>query len=450
MDERTRTTDHELPTEFRRISPKPEVKDPPSVKKRIGVGLIVVVLLALAIWQIARFAHPAAAPTGRPPAGTVQSVGASTVALHDVPVVVDALGTVTPLATVTVQTQISGYLTDVKFTEGDMVKKGAPLAQIDQRPYDILKSQYEGQLAHDQGLLAQAKADLTRFQTLAKQNSIALQQADDQAFLVQQYEGTVKQDQAMVATQVLNISYCNIVSPVSGRVGLRLVDPGNYVTPSSATGIAVVTQLQPITVIFSIPEDDLPDVMPQLNGGGGALQVTAFDRSNQKKLAVGKVIAVDNQIDTTTGTVKVRAQFDNTDSALFPNQFVNAELLVKTLANAVTVPTAAIQRGAPGASGGALGSYVYIINTDSTVTVRPIKTGPTITADNISLTEVPSGLKAGERVVTDGSDRLREAMKVRVTTIDGKQVAPAAAPAGGKKRNGGRRGSAGAAGASGQ
>lgn len=452
MDERTRTTDHELPTEFRHIGPKPEVKDPPSVKKRIGVGLIVVVLLALAVYQIARFAHPAQAPSGRPPQGTVQSVGASTVALHDVPVLVNALGTVTPLATVTVQTQISGYLTDVKFTEGDVVKKGAPLAQIDQRPYDILKNQYEGQLAHDQGLLAQAKADLIRYQTLAKQNSIAVQQADDQAFLVQQYEGTVKQDQALVATQELNISYCNIVSPVAGRVGLRLVDPGNYVTPSSTTGIAVVTQLQPITVIFSVPEDDLPEIMPQLNGGG-TLQVTAFDRANQKQLAVGKVIAVDNQIDTTTGTVKVRAQFDNNDNALFPNQFVNAALLVKTLANAVTVPTAAIQRGSPGATGGALGSYVYVINDDSTVAVRPIKTGPTtMTADNISLTAVPSGLKAGERVVTDGSDRLREAMKVKVTTVDGKQVAPAAAPAGAgdHKRSGGRRGGAGAAGGSGQ
>jgi membrane fusion protein, multidrug efflux system len=453
MDERTRITDHELAPQLRRTSPKPDVK--PDVKsrssatKRIGVGLIVLVLLALGIYQIARFAQTSPAPSGRAAQGIVQSVGASTVSLHDVPVVVDALGTVTPLATVTVQTQISGYLTDVKFTEGDVVKKGDPLAQIDQRPYEILKQQYEGQLAHDQGLLAQAKVDLVRYQTLAKQNSIATQQADDQAFLVQQYEGTVKQDQALVAAQALNITYCNIISPVSGRVGLRLVDPGNYVTPSSATGIAVVTQLQPITVIFTIPEDDLPDVMPQLNGGG-TLQVTAFDRANRKQLAVGKVIAVDNQIDVTTGTVKVRAQFDNSDNALFPNQFVNARLLVKTLANAVTVPTAAIQRGAPGASGGALGSYVYVVNADSTVSVRQIKTGPTtVTPDNISLTEVPSGLKAGERVVTDGSDRLREGLKVNVTTIDGKQVAPAGG--GGQRHNGGRRGGApGAAGGSGQ
>ncbi len=447
MDERTRTTDHELEVapQFRRASPKPEVKTRAFSKRRIGVGLIVVVALALGIYQIARFVHTAPAPSGRGAPGLVQSVGASTVSLHDVPVVVDALGTVTPIATVTVQTQISGYLTDVKFTEGDVVKKGDPLAQIDQRPYEILKNQYEGQLAHDQGLLAQAKADLIRYQTLAKQNSIALQQTEDQVFLVQQYEGTVKQDQALVAAQALNITYCHIVSPVAGRVGLRLVDPGNYVTPSSTTGLAVVTQLQPITVIFTIPEDDLPDVMPQINGGGGTLQVTAFDRANQKQLAVGKVIAVDNQIDTTTGTVKVRAQFDNSDNALFPNQFVNARLLVKTLHNAVTVPTAAIQRGAPGASGGALGSYVYVVNADRTVSVRQITTGPTtMTPDNISLTAVGSGLKAGDRVVTDGSDRLREGLHVNVTTLDGKPVAPAGS--GGHRHNGGRRGGAGAAG----
>jgi multidrug efflux system membrane fusion protein len=238
------------------------------------------------------------------------------------------------------------------------------------------------------------------------------------------------------------------VSPISGRVGLRLVDPGNYVQPSNTTGIAVVTQLQPITVMFSIPEDDLPDVMPQITNGG-TLQVTVFDRANKKQLAVGKVVAVDNQIDTTTGTVKVRAQFDNADNALFPNQFVNVQLLVKTLQNAVTVPTAAIQRGAPGASGGALGSYVYVLDADSKVAVRQITTGPTyMTPDNISLTAVESGLKSGERVVTDGSDRLRDGLQVNVTTVDGKQVAPtAAAPNnGGQGRNGGQRGRRGGAG----
>jgi multidrug efflux system membrane fusion protein len=443
MDERTRTPDSELAPQFRRTSPQPEVKRRGFSKTRIGVGLIVAAVLALGIYQITRPVQTPQAPRGRGAAQSlVQSVGASTVSLHDVPVIVNALGTVSPLATVTVQTQIAGYLTEVAFSEGQVVKKGDFLAQVDPRPYEVLKNQYEGQLAHDQGLLAQAQNNLKRFQKLVKENSIATQQAEDQAYLVQQYEGTVKQDQALIAAQALNITYTHIVSPISGRVGLRLVDPGNYVQPSSTTGIAVVTQLQPITVVFSIPEDDLPDVMPQLSNGG-TLQVTVFDRANRKQLAVGKVVAVDNQIDTTTGTVKVRAQFDNSDSALFPNQFVNVQLLVKTLQNAVTVPTAAVQRGAPGASGGALGSYVYVLNGDNTVSVRQITTGPTyMTPDNVSLTAVNSGLKSGERVVTDGSDRLRDGLKVNVTTVDGKQVAPSAAPPdnAGAGRNGGQRG----------
>ena len=284
--------------------------------------------------------------------------------------------------------------------------------------------------------------DLKRYQTLAAQNSIAKQQAEDQVFIVQQYQGTVKQDQALIDAQALNIAYCHIASPVTGRIGLRLVDPGNYVQSSSVTGLAVVTELQPITVIFAIPEDDLPDIMPQLNAGT-KLQVTIFDRTNVKKLAVGTVIAVDSQINTTTGTVNVRAQFDNTDNALFPNQFVNAQLLVKTLQNALTVPTAAIQRGAPGATpGGALGTYVYLVNANNTVSVRQITVGPTYVAPHdSSMTTVETGLAAGDKVVTDGADRLRDGLHVNVSSVDGKQVAPAAAPAGGggqKGKGGGR------------
>ena len=208
-----------------------------------------------------------------------------------------------------------------------------------------------------------------RYQKLAEQNSIARQQYEDQIYIVQQYEGTVKLDQAQIDQQKLNVIYCHIVSPVTGRVGLRLVDPGNYVQTTNSTGLAVVTQMQPITVIFPIPEDDLPDIVPQLNTGA-IFEVAAYDRANVKLLATGRVIALDSQIDTTTGTVKVRAQFDNPDYALFPNQFVNAQLLVKTLHDVVVVPTAAVQRGAPG-------TYVYVINPDSTVSVRPIKIGPT-------------------------------------------------------------------------
>ena len=359
--------------------------------------------------------------------------------------IVNALGTVTPLATVTVQTQINGQLIEVGFTEGQSVRKGDFLAQIDPRPYEILKSQYEGQLAHDQGLLAQAQMDLKRYQTLLQQNSIARQQAEDQVFIVQQYEGSVKVDQAQVDAQALNIAYCHIIAPVTGRVGLRLVDPGNYVQTSAASGIAVITQLQPITVIFSIPEDDLPDIMPQFNAGT-ALQVTVYDRSNIKQLAMGKVSAVDSQIDTTTGTVKIRSQFDNADGALFPNQFVNAQLLVKTLQNVVTVPTAAIQRGSPN---GQPGSFVYVVGPDNKVSVRPITVGPT----DGSITAVDSGLSAGEHVVTDGADRLRDGLPVNVATLDGKPPgaagaaggAPAGAPRagapakpGGQNQNSGR------------
>src|SRR5579863_2116161 len=446
MDERTRTTDDDLTPGLapglRRTAPAPAVKARRYSVTRIGVGLIIIVLLGLGAYQIERWVTAPKAATGRVVVNATQSVGASTVVTNNVPVIVNALGTVTPIATVTVQSQISGYLTKVAFTEGDTVQKGQLLAQIDDRPYLILKAQYEGQLAHDQGLLSQAQMDLKRYQTLAQQNSIARQQSEDQVFIVQQYQGTVKQDQSLIDAQTLNIAYCHIVSPVTGRIGLRLVDPGNYVQPSSATGLAVVTELQPITVIFSIPEDDLPDVMPQLNGGT-KLQVTVFDRANVKQLAVGSVIAVDSQIDTTTGTVRVRAQFDNADNALFPNQFVNVQLLVKTLASALTVPTAAIQRGSPGASpSGAMGTFVYLVNADDTVSVRQITVGPTyVDPKSGSMTTVDSGLSAGDKVVTDGADRLRDGLHVRVSSVDGKQVAPAAAPAGGggqKGKGGGR------------
>jgi len=377
MDERTRRTDEELAPGARRLIPEPLVqpwvKAPPRSRWRIGIGVIVLVLLALGVYETARWVRTAPSPGGRFPQGALQTVGASTAVLGDVRVILNELGTVTPLATVTVQTQINGQLTEVAFTEGQLVKKGDFLAQIDPRPYEYLKEQYEGQLAHDQGLLAQAQMDQKRYQMLAQQNSIARQQSEDQVFIVQQYAGSVKQDQGLVDAQALNIAYCHIVSPITGRVGLRLVDPGNYVQTTNTTGLAVITQLQPISVIFTLPEDDLPEIMPQFTAGT-PLIVTAYDRANLRQLAVGKVLAIDSQIDTTTGTVKVRAQFDNENNTLFPNQFVNVRLLVKTLQNAVTVPTAAIQRGAPGA-------YVYVINADSPELIAVIlpSTGPVLT-----------------------------------------------------------------------
>ena len=424
MDERTRRTDDDSAPRMRRPVTLPDIGTLWRSKSRIGVGLIALVLAVL-VYETVHWLR-SSPPGGRFPQGGLQTVGAATVALNSIRVIVNALGTVTPLATVTVQTQINGQLNDVKFTEGQLVQKDAWLAQIDDRPYQILKAQYEGQLAHDEGLLAQAQLDLNRYQTLVKQNSIAGQQADDQRFLVEQYKGTVKQDQALVDAQTLNIEYCRIVSPVTGRVGLRLVDPGNYVQASNNTGIAVVTQLQPITVIFSIPEDDLPEIMPQLNAGT-PLVVTAYDRANVHELATGQVSAVDNQIDTTTGTVKVRAQFDNADNALFPSQFVNARLLVETLHDVATVPTSAILRGAPGA-------YVYVINADSTVSVRQIVTG----AVDGDLTEANSGLAAGERVVIDGTDRLRDGLHVTVAAPSAQSNAPAGAPAGARSLGGGQ------------
>ncbi len=423
MDERTRRTDDEAKPGPRPTAPTPTVSPTapsPIVKNRRGglvrvvFGLVVLLVLVAGAYGLLRWMYSGqSAGGGRSQFAGAQSVGVATIGQGDIRVIVNALGTVTPIATVTVQTQISGQLMEVGFTEGQLVKQGDFLAQIDPRPYQLLQAQYEGQLAHDQGLLAQAQVDLARYEKLAEQNSIARQQYEDQIYIVQQYQGTVKLDQAQVDQQKLNVIYCRIVSPVTGRVGLRLVDPGNYVQTSNSTGLGVVTQMQPITVIFPVPEDNLPDIVPQLNAGV-VFQVAAYDRANVKLLSTGRVIALDSQIDTTTGTVKVRAQFDNPDFALFPNQFVNAQLLIKTLNNVVVVPTAAIQRGAPG-------TYVYVLNADNTVSVRPIKIGPT----DGPVAAVTSGLKTGERVVVDGTDRLRDGARVTVPSAPGTNSPPA-------------------------
>src|SRR6202034_1732858 len=322
MDERTRRVDDEMAPGLRRTAPAPIIETKRGGRSGLVVGLIILIAVLGGGYLIYRsfYAPQPATTAGRTQSGgPPQSVGAATVGKGTIRVLVNALGTVTPIATVTVQTQIDGQLMEVGFTEGQLVQKGDFLAQIDPRPYQLQQAQFEGQLAHDQGLLAQAQVDLVRYQKLAEQNSIARQQYEDQIYIVQQYQGTVKLDQAQVDQQKLNVIYCRIMSPVTGRVGLRLIDPGNYVQTTNSTGIAVVTQLQPITVIFPIPEDDLPDVVPQLSAGT-SLQVLAYDRANVKLLATGLVSALDNQIDTTTGTVKVRAQFENTDNALFPNQ----------------------------------------------------------------------------------------------------------------------------------
>jgi len=302
-----------------------------------------------------------------------------------------------------VRPQLSGYLTQVAFTEGQLVKKGDFLAQIDPRPYQIALEQAQGQLARDQALWKNAQIDLARYQKLNAQDSIARQQLDTQQSLVLQYQGTILSDQAQVDTAKLDLDYCHITSPVTGRIGLRQVDQGNYVQTSDANGLVVVTQLQPISVIFTIPEDNIPLVQQEVSAGHNLI-ATVYDRSNTNKLATGTLSTLDNQIDTTTGTVKLRAQFDNTHDELFPNQFVNVVLLVKTEQAQAIVPMAAIQHGPNGA-------FVYHVKQDNTVAMQAVNTGIT-NGDNV---EILSGLTAGDKVVVDGVDQLREGSKVIVS-----------------------------------
>ena len=364
--------------------------------------LLIIAIVGAAVWYFSRTVEQPK-NAGRFPSGAPVPVVAVPVEKGDMPVTLDQLGTVTPLAMVTVKTQISGYLMQVAFKEGQMVHQGEFLAQIDPRPYQVALEQAQAQLAKDQALLKNAQLDLQRYNTLVAQNSIAKQTRDTQISLVAQIQATVQADQAQIDAQKLNLTYCRIVSPVSGRVGLRQVDAGNYVQTSDPNGIVVVTQLQPISVIFTVPEDKLPEVMKRVRAGA-ILAVTAYDRTGATELATGKLDTVDNQIDTTTGTVKLRATFDNEQEILFPNQFVNIKLLVNTMHDTDIVPGSAIQRGAPG-------TFVYVVKPDRTVAVQKVKLGPT----NGQQITILSGLRPGESVVIDGSDRLRDGAKVTVS-----------------------------------
>jgi multidrug efflux system membrane fusion protein len=388
----------------------PPAREPKSFIVRHWKALLIVlviVLLMIAFVLYLRQKQPVAAPPrGRNGQTGAVAVSVATAVSGDIQVKIPALGTVTPLATVTVRTQISGTLQKILFTEGQFVHQGDSLAQIDARPYEAALQQMEGNLKRDQALLANAKVDLKRYEALVKEDSIQQQTLDTQRALVDQYVGTIQADEGQVNTAKVNLVYTHIISPVTGRVGLRQVDQGNYVTPGDANGIVLINQLQPITVIFSVPEDNVSAVMKRVSAGA-SLTVEAFDRTNATKIADGKLLTVDNSIDITTGTIKLRAQFDNTDSSLFPNQFVNIQLLQDVLKDQIIMPNAAVRRGAPN---GVATTFVYIVNADNTVTVRPVTLG-VVDGEKVAVT---AGLKAGEVVVTEGGDRLRDGAQVQL------------------------------------
>jgi multidrug efflux system membrane fusion protein len=391
------------------VSPSPEHPTGPESSNRrqsrwwVWLIVAVVILGAVAIYQRRGSASgsgtdgkAAMDPSNRP-------VLVSTAVAHegDIGIYLNALGTVTPVYTVTVTSRVQGEITQVNYHEGQMVKKGDPLLQIDPRPYQAALTQVEGQLAHDQAVLKEAKIDLERYQQALNRNAIAKQQFEDQEQVVQQDEGTVKNDEGQLANAKVNLVYTHITAPIAGRVGLRLVDPGNIVQANSTTALVVITQLQPITVIFSIAEDSLGAIQQQLRKGR-KLSVDAFDRTESVKLASGELLTLDNVIDPTTGTLKLKAIFENKDSALFPSQFVNARLLVDTQRNVTLIPSPAIQRNAQGA-------YVYVIKSDQTASMRTITPGTT----DGSVTAV-QGVEPQEVVAVNGFDKLLDNAKVTV------------------------------------
>jgi multidrug efflux system membrane fusion protein len=373
---------------------------------------LLLLLTALVWWRIAATRAAAQNQRGKFAPQVISAVQAVT---RDMPLYLNALGTVTPNNTVTVHSMVNGQLQRIAFVEGGMVKAGQLLVELDPRPYQVQLAQAQGQLLHDQALLANAQIDLTRYQTLQAQNSIAEQQVAAQASLVKQYQGSVITDRAAVDNARLQLVYCRISAPVSGRVGLKQVDLGNIVHSSDANGVVVITQMQPTNVLFSIPEDDLSQVLPALNAHQPLL-VEAWDRGNLRKLAEGKLLTADNQVSASTGTVALKAVFSNADNILFPQQFVNVRLRTEVRRNAVVIPLAAMQRGQPG-------TFVYLVKPDHTVSLRVIVAGPT-SGDQLI---VNSGLVAGDRVVLDGVDRLREG--ARVILAGGPGAAPAAGAA---------------------
>jgi len=407
-------------------SERTPVRDTPRRQSASSHAWIWIVVATLAIggfWYYrssrSKAAQDAAAPAApgkgasRGPGGANFSVPVvvATTTKGDLPVYLNGLGTVTPLSTVTVRSRVDGQLLNVAFKEGQYVKAGDLLAQIDPRPFQVQLEQAEGQLAKDLAQRKDAEANLERFKLLFKEGVIPKQQLDTQAASVGQFDGAIKSDQAQIDNAKLQLTYSRITAPISGRIGLRLVDPGNIVHATDTNGLLIITQLQPISVIFTLPQDQLPQVFDKLHKGATQLTVEAFDRDNTAKIATGKLLTIDNQIDVATGTYKLKAVFNNEDSSLFPNQFVNTHLLVDTKRNLSLVPLAAVQRGPQG-------TYVYVV-ASNIVKIHNITVAQT-TGGTVGVSD---GLQPGELVVTDGQDKLQEGTKVIPNQ------APATAPA---------------------
>jgi multidrug efflux system membrane fusion protein len=424
---------HPTPTESpsRGIEIERQTAPPAPPSSRKWVWLIVLLVLAVAfyfLWPTIKTMLES--PQSTPATGKGKKGGGTTLVVAararkgNIGVYYSGLGAVTPIYTDLVRSRVDGELLRVLFKEGQLVKKGDLLAEIDPRPYQVALDQAQGQLIHDQALLKNAHVDLDRYKVLLDQQAIPQQQYATQEALVSQYEGTIKTDQAAIDSAKLNLVYCHITASIDGRVGLRLVDPGNIVHASDSTGLLVITQLDPISVIFTIAEDQLPPVMEKMHNGI-QLRVEAWDRDNRNKLSQGVLVTSDNQIDPTTGTLRLRANFENKDGKLFPSQFVNARLLVQEKSGVVLVPNAAVQRNSQA-------TYVWLVKPDNTVTIRSITTGVT-EGDS---TEIISGVAAGDEMVTVGVDRLQEGSKVNA------QV-PGEAPKGGDGsggKSGGKKG----------
>ncbi|GAC1375881.1 MAG: multidrug efflux RND transporter subunit MdtA [Aquirhabdus sp.] len=393
--------------------------------KWIVFALVVAALLVFT-WRHFHTAKDADQEDGQGKRGgknQVMPVQVKTLTAGDLNDYINALGSVVPRSSVVVHPRVDGELISVNFTEGQTVQKGDLLLQIDPRSYQVALTQAEGQLAKDQAALLSARQDLSRYQSLVKEGSISKQQLDQQTALVNQAEGTVKSDQGLVNGARLNLSYCQVRAPVSGRLGLRQVDVGNIVHSSDANGVVVINQFQPIDVTYAIPEDQVQSVLKQVHSGN-TLQVSALDRAQKIVLDSGKLRSLDNQIDPTTGTLKFKAEFANQANNLFPNQFVNVRMLVETQKNVTLLPSAAIQRGVKG-------TFVYVMNTDSTVNARSVTLGA-IDGDN---TAVLSGVSVGERVVLDGADKLKDGGKVKVIDPNAVTSADGAVPEGGRRHH---------------